>query len=77
MVCFGRDYRVFITITSHIEELSNIVPLLGGDNMPSRWDQIHRRGLRTAIAYLVSAPSQHALGLAGLMSIGSECVAKI
>ena len=77
MVCFGRDYRVFSTITSHIEELSITVLLFRGDNMPSRWDQIHRRGLRTATAYLVSAPSQHSLGLAGLMSIGSECDGKI
>ena len=77
MVCFGRDYRVFSTITSHIEELSITVLLLGGDNMLSRWDQIHCRRLRTATAYLVSAPSQHPLGLAGLMSIGSECDGKI
>ena len=77
MVCFGRDYRVFSTITFHIQELSNTLLLLPGDNMPSRRDQIHRRGLRTAIAYLVSAPFQHPPGLAGLISIASECDAKI
>ena len=76
MVCFGPDYHVFFTVTSHIEELSNTV-LPEGDNMPSRWDQIHCRGLSIAIAYLVGALSQHALEFAGLMLIGSECDAKI
>ena len=72
MVCSGRDYRAFFTITSPIEELSNTV-LPRGDNMLSRWGMIHPRGLRTAIVYLVSALVQHALGLAGLRFIGSEC----
>ena len=76
MVCSGRDFRVFFIITSHVEELLNAVHLRG-DIMPSRWDQIHLRGMRNAKAYYVSGLYKEAPGFVRLMLIRSECDATI
>ena len=76
MVCLGPGYSVLSMITSHIEEPLNAVHL-GGDNMPSRSDQIHHMRKRAAIPYLVRANLQSNLGLVMLMLIHSECDATI
>ncbi len=63
-------------IILHVKRPSNALHL-GGDNMPSRSDQVYRMRKRTAEVYLVGDTSHFVFEYMRLTSIRSECDATI